>query len=149
MNKIIKHYQTILQAEQFVVTGSLAMSFMGLVKKEEVGDIDIILIKPTPETIELLKRLVENQPARTKAPEYKSEEMFIFQHDDVKIDIFAQYGNKIETELMVDGFLISPIKRIIEAKRSHNRPKDWIQLLKLSQVFFNQKDFNHYVENFK
>lgn len=147
MKKIIKHYQTILQAEQFVITGSLAMSFMGLVESKKVGDIDIILVNPTAETVELLKRLSESQPARTKVSEYKGESMFIFQHDEVKIDVFIE-KIKIETELIVDGFSISPINKIIEAKKGHNRPKDWIQLMKLSKVFFNKNDFNKYVESF-
>lgn len=148
MEKIIKHYQTLLPCEQFVVTGSLAMSYMGLVDRKDVGDIDIILVNPTEESINILKRLAADQPAKTKAPEYKGESMFIFQHEETKIDIFI-LKTPIETKMKVEGFWISPLQRILQSKKEHNRPKDWIQMMKISRKIFNEKEFDTYVQNFK
>lgn len=144
MENIVKHYQTLLECEQFVVTGSLALKYMGMTDK--VGDIDIICVNPTEATVELLKRLQNDNPARTKAPEYKAEQLYIFQHEGTKIDVFIE-KNRIDTKLKVENFFISPIDRIVVAKKLYNRAKDWIQLLNMSKKIFNQKEFDIFVSN--
>jgi hypothetical protein len=138
MNKeeIIKHYKALLPCEQFVITGGYALQRMGL--KDRSDDIDIILVNPTKEAKDILKRLEKEYPAKSTG----SENLSIFMHEQTKIDVFEE-KNKLET-LQVDGFEISTVKRIIEAKKRMNRPKDWIQLLNISRrIITEQELYNH------
>lgn len=141
MENIIKHYQTLLPADQFIITGSLALSYMGLVDKKNVGDIDIILVNPTDESRNILKRLEKEQPAKTKA---SGIDGIIFQHENTKIDIFFS-KERIQTSLKVGDFEISTASYIVTEKLKMGRVKDWIQLRKISRKFFIQEDFEKFL----
>jgi hypothetical protein len=144
MNKeeIIKHYKTIFNCEQFVVTGSYVMGRIGLIDQSNVNDLDIILVQPTPETVQLLDKLVKDQPARTKG----SGSTYIFEHEKVKIDVFVVNTKIPNTLSLTDGFEISTIKRIVDEKRKMNRPKDWVQLFAISRKFLKPDDFNSFLD---
>lgn len=148
MNKeeIIKQLKALLPCEQFVVTGSYALQQMGLVTKAmgAVGDIDIILVNPTEESVNILTRLQSEFPAKTKF-EYEKKG-FIFVQDGVKIDVFIE-SVKEETELMFNGILLAKVDHIINAKKSYNRMKDWIQLRKISRLFFKEEEFTTFLNN--
>jgi hypothetical protein len=116
---------------------------MGLTEKNEVSDIDIILVNPSIESLSILDRLQKDHPAKTVG---SGKSCFIFQHDDLKIDVFIE-KTKIETSLMVNSFLISPILRIINAKKSMSRHKDWIQLRKISRKIFTTEEFERYLNS--
>jgi len=98
MKDVIKKLQVLLPCEKFIVTGSTALYYYGLVDKS--GDLDIILCKPKEETIELLKRLQENYPAKTKPIEGYSSVSYIFMEGEVKVDIFIKQ-DIIPTELKI------------------------------------------------
>ena len=55
--EIIKHYQTIFSCDQFILTGSTALKFHGLV--DSASDIDIILVNPTEECKKIIEKLEE------------------------------------------------------------------------------------------
>jgi hypothetical protein len=129
------HYKTILPCEQFVVTGTYALQRMGLIS--DSNDIDIILINPTNEAEEALKRLMNEHPAKTTPG--SCGVMAIFMHEQTKIDVFKE-SKKLET-LMVDGFEISKARSIFEAKKRMGRPKDWLQLAKIARGIFKQEEF--------
>jgi hypothetical protein len=140
MEKQIKHLKTLLVAEQFVVTGSYALSKFGL--DIEATDLDIILVKPTEEAISILKRLQSEYPAKTKPVE--GVPMFIFKQDDVKVDVFV-YESAVDA-LPIGDVLYSKINRIVAAKKSFKRFKDVVQLRKLSKMFYEPKDIQELMD---
>ncbi|MDR1652894.1 MAG: hypothetical protein LBS01_04480 [Prevotellaceae bacterium] len=141
MNKeeIIKHYKALLPCEQFVVTGGYALQRIGL--KEKSNDIDIILVNPTNEAKSTLERLMKEYPAKSTTG---SENLAIFMHEQTKIDVFEE-KNHIET-LTVDGFEISTVKRIFDAKKRMNRSKDWEQLLNISRRIVTEQEFYNHID---
>lgn len=149
MNKleIAKHYKTLLPCEQFFVTGSTALAYHGLVGFDSVSDLDIVLVNPSEGAKELLSRLQTANPANTK-PGGKSEAKFIFMHEGVKIDIFAE--NEVSIGLLsCEGIEFSSIRHIIAAKKRINRMKDFIQLRNLSRLFFKNEEAETYLNNAK
>lgn len=144
MKNIIKHLQTLFTCEQFIVTGSTALLYMGLVDKS--SDLDIILVNPTEETKNILERLQSEFPAKTKPG--KGEVNYIFMHEKTKVDVFFS-KSKVDTELQVGGFQITRVDTIVSAKKRFSRIKDWIQLRNLSQVFFRQEDFDNLLDGKK
>ena len=143
MKKVIKNLHTLLLCDQFIVTGSAALHYMGLV--DNPSDLDIILVSPTDEAKNILERLQRDNPAKTKPSRNVS---YIFMQDGVKVDIFIEKAT-IDTELTVDGVQISKIDRIINQKKKANRLKDWAQLKHLSLLFCTEADFDKYVYSTK
>lgn len=41
---VAKHYKTILDCEQFIITGSVALSLMGVLRVEDPKDLDMVII---------------------------------------------------------------------------------------------------------
>lgn len=146
MKEIIKHFQTLLTCEQFLLTGSKALSLMGLVEKNKVGDIDIILINPTEEAKSILERLQANSPAKT-SPGSGGRVSYIFMHDGVKIDVFIE-REVVNTALSADGVLLNPVNRIIQAKKTSSRMKDWQQLRSMARGIFKPEEFEAYLNNY-
>lgn len=144
---LVLKYKELLKADQFVITGSMALYYMGLQNFNSVKDIDIILVNPSEETRTLMEVLVKAHPPKIVS-KYPVQEIYRFSDDGIDIDVFSiktLITTKIQT---TDGFLISPVPRLVEAKRSMNRLKDWLQLKKMAlliydeskfQVFLNQK----------
>lgn len=143
MKKVIKHLQTLLPCDQFIVTGSTALHYMGLVDKP--SDLDIILINPTDEAKNILERLQRDNPAKTK-PISGGNVSYIFMQDEIKVDIFIEKAN-INTELNIDGVLLNRIDRIIDRKKSAGRLKDWMQLRFLSRKFYQESDFEKHISS--
>lgn len=144
MEKIIKHYQTLLTCEQFIVTGSYSLSKHGLVPISKVADLDILLVNPTSETKALLERLQKDNPANT-TPSGGSVS-FIFMHEKTKIDVFFE-DKKIDGLLSDDGILFNSVDRIVSAKKKANRIKDWVQLKKISKIFYEQNKFDSFIDS--
>jgi hypothetical protein len=144
MEKQIKILKTMFECEQFVVTGSYALSKFGLIDQSSVMDIDIILVNPKESTKELAARLIKDNPAKTK-PTLNGDVNAIFMFDGVKIDLF--YTDKKQDSLELSDFEISKISTIVKAKKKYNRLKDWLQLRRLAKVFFNETEFNSYLNN--
>lgn len=148
MNKkeAIKHFKALLPCQQFVVTGSYALQKMGLISEGvgSVNDLDIILVNPTEEAVSILTRLAEESPAETQFNYPKKG--IILKFNGTKIDFFFE-AQVIATDLMVDGVFISPADRIVAAKKSYNRDKDWYQLRKMSRIFFKPEEFTNYLNS--
>lgn len=143
MKEIIKHYKTLLTCDQFVITGSYALSLMGLVEPSKVGDLDLLLVNPTDETKNILERLQKESPAKT-SPSGGSVQ-FIFMHDKTKVDVFFD-TKKIDSDLFCDGVQVNIVSNIISAKRKANRMKDWVQLRRIAGKVFNQSEFTAFLD---
>jgi len=65
MKKTIEDLQRVLICEHMIVTGSYALSQYGLTQEKDTHDLDIILVHPTDGTLELVKSLMEKNPAKT------------------------------------------------------------------------------------
>jgi hypothetical protein len=147
--KIAHHLKLVLPAEDFILTGTLALHKMGFGLKPK--DLDIILVNPKQSTIDILDALETENPPKNliKYPtplEYKT--IFRFTYDDVEIDVFI-HKNQIITETQTQcGLKLASLKHIIEAKKAFGRPKDMLQLLKLSRSIINETEFNNYVNIF-
>lgn len=138
--EIIKHYQTIFSCEQMILTGSTALKLHGLV--DSASDIDLILINPSKECEEIIKKLEEKS---NKQNTYKSSVAYIFEHEGVKIDIFIE-NSKIEC-CSYDGIFLNPINRIIAAKKKISRIKDFAQLRKIANFILSEKELVNYLDS--
>jgi len=136
--EIIKHYKTIFDCEQFVVTGSYALQRYGLLDKSD--DLDLIIVNPKKETTELIQRLVKEQPSKTSG----SGNPYIFQHGEIKIDVFV-LTQKIVSIKLEEGFELSTIKRIVDEKKKMNRSKDWIQLVEVARKIVTTSEIENYL----
>ena len=142
MNKleIIKHYKTILACEQFILTGSTALQYHGLV--ETSSDIDIILVNPTDECKKIIEKLEEKSNTQNT---YKASVAYIFEHEGVKIDIFIE---TTKTDCCsYEGVFISPIKKIVEAKKKIARIKDFAQLRKIASSILTDIELMSYLDS--
>jgi hypothetical protein len=118
MEKIIKHFKTLLPCEQFVVTGSYALALNGLVDLAKVKDLDIILVKPTEESLGIIARLMDASPAKT-SPKEGGELKAIFMHDGIKVDVFVK--DKKQETLILPEYELSKVNTIVAAKKGYNR----------------------------
>jgi len=135
----LKRLKNILHADQFILTGSLALRYHGL--EVSVKDLDIILINPTSETLSVLKVLCEVSPVYTNVPsEYKGrwECKYQFHLGGVNVDVFIENNTKICLQTS-EGISINPIYDIVKAKQRMNRTKDHFSLFTISQLFFDIK----------
>lgn len=148
MKKIIKHYKTILDCEQFRVVGSTALRFLGLDVKE--GDLDIVLVNPKDSTLELLKKLQEASPAKT-SPGSSTAVQYIFMYEGVKIDIFIDSTVlKDCPKIDCDGVLVdlNPVRETVAAKKQIGRAKDWLQLSKLASGIMTNKELLDHINKY-
>jgi len=142
----IKHLKTILPAERFVLTGSYALSKIGLtIWTETLNDLDIILYKPTDEALATAQRLMDETPAATKPKEGYVSKLglkYIFKFNDIKIDIFIQEAEPKATLLVENGEIeINNTVNIFAAKKLANREKDWKQLYQIARGICTLNDF--------
>ena len=137
LKNVVNHYKTLLTGEKFYVTGSLAMAYIGLCEFNVVNDLDIVIVNPTDECVNILNRLVEEHPSKiTSSPGSK---LRMFMHDKTKIDVFLVKETS-RTIPSGDGFDISTIECIVKAKKSYNRLKDWTQLWNIGQKFCTHEE---------
>lgn len=138
--EIIKHYQTIFSCDQFILTGSTALKFHGLV--DSASDIDIILVNPTEECKKIIEKLEEKS---NKQNTYKSSVAYIFEHEGVKIDIFIETA---KTDCCsYEGVFLNPIKKIVEAKKKIARTKDFAQLRKIASSILTEIELMTYLDS--
>lgn len=139
----LKQLRSILPAERFVITGSLALSLHGF--DVPVNDIDIILSNPSEAALEQLARLQLEFPTVTQP--YR-QDLFMFKWNDTKVDIFI---NKLpeNTKLQWEGFDVASVAHITQAKKEIGRLKDWIQLRNLSRMLCKSEDFRNHINNVK
>lgn len=142
MKDVIKQLKTLLPCEQFIVTGSYALSKFGL-HKGNPGDLDIILVNPTEEAVNIITRMSKEFPAKTQFPSIEKGRIFMM--GDIKVDAFIQ-KEKENTEIMIDGVLYATVDHIVKAKKSIGRVKDWIQLRKIAGGICNGKEFTEFID---
>lgn len=143
----IKQLKTLLPCKKFVITGSYALAAMGIVEPQEVKDLDIVLIIETAhedEVTKILGRLCDNFPP-IHGKNYPGERTFRFIYNKINVDIFLRYQDS-PGELTHKGHYISTVLPLINAKKSYNRSKDWVQLKSLSRVFFKEEEFIQFVD---
>jgi hypothetical protein len=138
--EIIKHYQTIFSCDQFILTGSTALKFHGLV--DSASDIDIILVNPTEECKKIIEKL---EGKSNKQNTYKSGVAYVFEHEGVKIDIFIE--NTKTTCCSYEGVFINPVKRIVKAKKKIARTKDFAQLRKIASSILTEQELMSYLDS--
>lgn len=146
MEKQIKHLKTIIKAEKFVVTGSYALKLLGFNSMNSSSDLDLIVVKPTEETLELLARLQKEYPAKTKPTETSSVN-YIFMLEGVKVDVFAHKVEFKENTLKLPEYEITNLKHIVASKKRYGRMKDYLQLRNLAREIFKDEDFKNYINN--
>ena len=145
MNKfeIVKHIATLVKCDKLVITGSLALEFHGF--RVEKNDVDLILVNPDKASVEMLKRLQEENPT-PYGHKYPGTLPISFIMEEIYVDIFI-YDNDYEyTELKAQGFFIAKIDQIVSAKVSLNREKDWVSLARLARQIFNSGQFNKFLD---
>jgi hypothetical protein len=147
--KIAHHLKTVLPAEDFILTGTFALSQLGFGVK--VNDLDIILVNPTQSTLEVLDSLEKANPPKNLI-DYPTpleiKTIFRFIHDDVNVDVFIR-RETVSTEVKTNcGLKVASLKHIVKAKRDMNRPKDIIQLLSLSREIITTEEFDKFVKSF-
>ena len=138
---VSKSLKTILgDVHQFVLTGSTIAELQGLTDKS--GDIDIVLIGVPSSTIDLLDRHVKHYPVHSDKVNItlRSKQMFVFKYQGFKVDVFIKCED-YDGKLQYDGIIISPIMKLVEAKKSYNRLKDIMQLRDWSRKMFKQEEF--------
>jgi hypothetical protein len=167
LDETIATLKTMLPADDFILTGSYVLAKYGLVSWDKVADLDIILVKPNPETIDTLNRFMKDFPApstaRLKAlpvptPEIEevkekpvgkfakfgiatpSKLQAIFLYNKVKIDVFIE-DNFSETTLLIDGIKHATIPHILNAKKMYGRMKDWMQCRDMNRMFYIEEEF--------
>lgn len=135
----ILHFQTILKCEHVIATGSYALYKFGIVKS--VGDLDIRIISPTDEALEILQKLQDAELSKHLQIDYlnKMKGMYRILYDGIKIDFFTQSDVGQEIFLRLDsGIKLSTVPALITAKKQAGRLKDILQLRDMSHLFYQE-----------
>ena len=146
MEAIIKHYKTLLPATQFVVTGSWSLNLMGLTTKRP-KDLDIILVNPTKEAIDILERLQDSEEnVAFKNQGYPGgNKLYRILHNGIKVDFFIDTRNR-PTFKIDGGIEVSKVFDTVQAKKSYGRLKDILQLKMIAEMFYTTKDLDAFVQ---
>lgn len=136
----LKTLQTILGVEGFVLTGSLALMYHGLIDESRVNDIDLILVNPS----ENARAVLDNLQAAEPSPKFRpgGPVNYSFFYEGVKIDIWVQDRYEEERVVMTEeGIRLANVKHIVQAKKSINRPKDWVNLMQIAKRIYDPVEF--------
>lgn len=144
--EIVKHYQTIIECEQFLLTGSLALNLIGF--NCLVKDIDIKIVNPSEHSVTMLKNLEKEFPP-VRPSLYSDNTTIRFTHEGVGVDIFIE-KEKIKTSITTrNNIEITPLSYIVKAKKSMNRAKDMIQLRNLTKELLTNEEMNKFMDTYK
>lgn len=117
--------------DQFIITGSIALSLHGLTPvKEKYDDFDIIMSGVPTTTIEKLDLLSRVHKSQKNPSKYNTPEMYRFNYKGTDVDVWIE--PKRNNLLQYQGMFVSGIKEIIDAKKRFNRPKDWHQISEIA-----------------
>jgi hypothetical protein len=149
--KIICKYQSEFKCEQFIVTGSYALYRMGLIEKQTVNDIDIILYSPTEDAKEIIANYASKYPPSSQTvnditpKKVYDYSCFISPDMDkcLKIDIFLAKNAQANSELLMtpEGFFITNSAQIFQSKRKMGRMKDYISLYRIREKIMTDTEF--------
>jgi hypothetical protein len=147
--KIAHHFKLVLPAEDFILTGTFALQKLGFDVK--VKDLDIILVNPKKSTLETLETLEKANPPKNlmnyPVP-IENKKIFRFIHDGIEVDVFIYNGILLTETQTQCGLKLALFNHIVKAKKELGRPKDIIQLLKLSKDIITDEEFNSYLKTF-
>jgi hypothetical protein len=147
--KIAHHFKLVLPSEDFILTGTFALQQMGFNIRSK--DLDIILVNPKQSTLELLETLEKANPPKNLLDyptPLENKRIFRFVHDGVEVDVFV-YQSRVPSEIQTQcGLKVASLAHVVKAKRDLGRPKDIMQLLKLSRNIITDEEFNSYVKTF-
>lgn len=141
----VKHFKTLLECDQFLVTGGMALHAVGLYKN--YNDLDILLVNPSEESKKLIRKLMEASPAKTKCDKYSEAEIGLIgitQFGNIKVDFFSTYtqsGVRVKHLTTPCGLDITLPEWSFEFKRKANRPKDWIDLYGIAKSICDKDEF--------
>lgn len=147
--KIAHHFKLVLPAEDFLLTGTFALQKMGFNIRSK--DLDIILVNPKQSTLELLESLEKANPPKNLLDyptPLENKGIFRFIHDGVEVDVFIHRKLTVTETQTQCGLKLAPLNHIVKAKKDLGRPKDMVQLLKLSNDIITDNEFNSYVKTF-
>ena len=148
MKKAIKHFTKLLTCEQFIVTGSYALQQLGLWSGAK--DLDILLVNPTSESVEILKRLQE-KPIN---PDYPgSDEQYRVPYEDIYVDFFIKKTKQPALLVFEAGpapkmmMWIAYPTEIAKAKKKYPGEKQLLQRKIIAELFYNPKELEAHLES--
>jgi hypothetical protein len=145
--KIVNTLKLVLPAEDFILTGSTALSYLGFTINPK--DLDIILVSPPTTTLKVLENLEKSNPPKNliRYPiDLENKKIFRFIYDGIGVDVFIE-ENPVKSFIRTEcGVKITPLNYIIAAKMRLGRPKDMIQLLKLRDDIITDEIFKQYLK---
>jgi len=138
VNLVIKNLKTKQTNLNYSITGSSVFAILGIRPWDTVKDIDIILYNPTKETLSLLDSI----STITSNNNYPTKSL-----------ISINYINNLNKPIKIDFFISDPdlesipkifykehpiikIPEILKAKKSYNRDKDKLDIMRISLSFF-------------
>lgn len=140
----LKQLKVLLKAQQFALTGSFVVNKIGLC--DSYSDIDIVLVNPDKETINVLSELQEKFPKNDSINTYKSESIYKFTYNELKIDAIIS-NHILDSELTYGEFIISPIDEIVSAKKYYKSPKHMFQLMKWRDAIISFEEIRSFIEH--
>lgn len=69
---------------------------------------------------------------------------YLFRLDGWAVDVFS---TQEQSFFIIEDFKLSPLIKIVQAKKRYGRVKDHLQLRTLSRLFFNEEDWLKYINN--
>jgi hypothetical protein len=144
----LKTLQTLLGKEDLVLTGSTALAFHGLMNMSDAHDLDLVLVNGSDLAVGVLDKLQAANPSKKHHAQSPVDYSFIY--EGVKVDIWHLKAHGEKNYLLTsDGIKVSSISSIVKAKKSYNRPKDWVQLMQLSAKIFDNTEFTKVLHTVK
>lgn len=142
--KIIKHFATIIECKELIVTGSHVLHLMGM-SDDAPGDLDILLVEPTNSAVAMLKRLESEGPFK-QIESYEGTELLVrIEYDGIKVDFFSVKHKDIKY-IQTKDCCIATVGQIVKAKKKYGRLKDWVQLRNMAKFFSKESDFMKYID---
>ena len=131
---------------QIGITGSLALYYNGLVDPIKIKDLDIFVVGLSQDHIKFLQALEKVSPVKNRKSYFNGSscEMFRFTLDGIEVDVFVEKNIRPvlwTNHLELGSFSISRVMDIVNAKRRHNRDKDFVQLMAIADSIMPVKSF--------
>lgn len=146
--EIVKHFKNLILCDKLILAGSLALYYYGFPTTPK--DIDLIVVNPKEESVEMLKRLQKEAPC-LPVSSYENSDLIRTRHSGIDIDFFIVRTplNPSCEWVSINGIDLNPVREIVAAKKLANRPKDWFQLRKLGQSIVSDMEMEKFMDNFK
>ena len=120
------------------LTGSLALAEFGVYPKNLITnpkDVDLILVNPSREDLAALDIMQKLVPANGISENFRRYKMLVKYQVLVEgyvVDLFIEYSDQSKLPFFIkDGVLYNPVDRILAAKKSLGRAKDWYHVMQM------------------